>query len=52
MLKRIFLAAAVALVAAPSYATVDVAFVNPEKFSDSANQRYEMQGTLDALRST
>ena len=31
MLKRIFLAAAVALVAAPSYATVDVAFVNPEK---------------------
>jgi hypothetical protein len=49
MLKRIFLAAAVALVAAPSYATVDVAFVNPEKFSDSANQRYEMQGTLDAL---
>jgi hypothetical protein len=49
MLKRIFLAAAVALVEAPSYATVDVAFVNPEKFSDSANQRYEMQGTLDAL---
>lgn len=49
MLKRMFLAAAVALVAAPSYATVDVAFVNPEKFSDSANQRYEMQGTLDAL---
>jgi len=49
MLKRIVLAAAAALVAVPSYATVDVTFVNPEKFSDSANQRYEMQGTLDAL---
>lgn len=49
MLKRIFLAAVVALVAAPSYATVDVTFVNPEKFTDSSNQRWEMQGTLDAL---
>src|SRR5258706_1266634 len=49
MLKRIFLVATVVLVAAPSYATVDVAFVNPEKFADSANQRYEVQGTLDAL---
>jgi hypothetical protein len=49
MLKRIVLAAAVALIAAPSYATVDVAFVNPEKFTDSSNQRWEMQSTLDAL---
>jgi len=49
MLKRIVLAAAAALVAVPSYATVDVTFVNPEKFADASNQRYEMQGTLDAL---
>ena len=48
MLKRIFLAAAV-LAAVPSYATVDVAFVNPEKFADASNQRWEMQGTLDAI---
>jgi len=48
MLKRIFLAAVV-LAAVPSYATVDVAFVNPEKFADASNQRWEMQGTLDAI---
>ena len=48
MLKRIFLAAVV-LAAMPSYATVDVAFVNPEKFADASNQRWEMQGTLDAI---
>jgi hypothetical protein len=49
MLKRIFLAVAATLVAAPSYAIVDVTFVNPEKFTDSSNQRWEMQSTLDAL---
>ena len=48
MLKRIFLAAVI-LAAGPSYATVDVAFVNPEKFADASNQRWEMQGTLDAI---
>jgi len=48
MLKRIFLAAVI-LAAVPSYATVDVAFVNPEKFADASNQRWEMQGTLDAI---
>jgi hypothetical protein len=48
MLKRILLAAVV-LAAVPSYATVDVAFVNPEKFADASNQRWEMQGTLDAI---
>ena len=48
MLKRILLAAA-ALAAAPSYATVDVAFVNPENYVDSYNQRWEQQSTLDAL---
>ena len=49
MLKRIFLAAAATLIAAPSYATVEVTYVNPERFTDAANQRWEMQGTLDAL---
>ena len=49
MLKRIFLAVAATLLAAPSYATVEVTYVNPEQFTDSSNQRWEMQGTLDAL---
>ena len=48
MLKRILLAAA-ALAAAPSYATVDVTYVNPEKFTDSYNQRWEEKSTLDTL---
>ena len=48
MLKRILLAAA-ALAAAPSYATVDVTYVNPEKYTDAYNQRWEQQSNLDAL---
>ena len=48
MLKRILLAAA-AFTAVSSYATVDVAFVNPDQFTDASNQRWEMQSTLDTL---
>jgi len=48
MTKRILLAAA-ALAALPSYATVVVTWVNPDGYTDSANQRWEQQSTLDAL---
>lgn len=48
MLKRTLLAIA-ALAAVPSYATVDVAFVNPESFTDVANERWEMDSNLKAL---
>ena len=49
MLKRIFLALAAVLVVAPSYATVDVTWVNPDQFTDANNQRNDMQATLDTL---
>jgi hypothetical protein len=48
MLKRILLAIA-AVAAAPSYATVDVAFVNPERFADAYNDRWELDANLKTL---
>ncbi len=44
------LIAAVALAAVPSYATTIVTFVgDPEKYTDPANERWEIQSTLDTL---
>ena len=49
MIKPTFLAAAL-LAAAPCYATVDVAFVNPEGFTDAYNDnRWEMDANLKTL---
>jgi hypothetical protein len=48
MLKRTLLALA-ALAAAPSYAAVDVTFVNPQGFTDIANQRWETDANLKTL---
>jgi len=48
MLKRTLLAAA-AMAAAPSWATVDVSFVNPEKFTDAYNERNERDANLKTL---
>ena len=45
---RILIAAA-ALAAMPSYATVVVTFTDPDNYTDAANQRWEVQSTLDAL---
>ena len=48
MLKRTLLAIA-ALAAVPSYATVDVSFVSPEKYTDASNERWEMDSNLKSL---
>ena len=48
MLKRTLLTLAV-LAAAPSYATVDVAFVTPEGYTDAYNERWDMDSNLKAL---
>ena len=48
MLTRTLLAIA-ALAAAPCYATVDVSFVNPEGFTDAANERWELDANLKSL---
>ena len=48
MLSRILLAAA-AIAAIPCFGSVQVKWVEPEKYMDSANQRWETSSTLDAL---
>jgi hypothetical protein len=48
MIKPTLLAIAV-LAAAPAYAAVDVTFVNPEGFTDAANDRMELDSNLKAL---
>jgi hypothetical protein len=48
MLKTTLFAIA-ALAAAPSYATVDVSFINPEKFTDASNERWELDANLRTL---
>ena len=48
MLGKTLLAIA-ALAAAPCYATVDVAFVNPERFTDASNERSELDSNLKSL---
>ena len=48
MIKRTLVAIA-ALSAAPSFAAVDVAFVNPQGYADAYNERWEMDSNLKAL---
>ena len=48
MIKRMLIAIA-AVAAAPSYATVDVTFVNPEGYTDASNERWELDSNLKAL---
>jgi hypothetical protein len=48
MKSRILLVAA-ALAALPGYATTLVTFVDPDRFTDLSNQRWEAQATMDAL---
>lgn len=48
MTFRILIAAA-AFAALPSAAAVSVTFVDPGRYTDAANQRFELQSTLDAL---
>ena len=48
MKSRILLAAA-ALAAWPGYAATIVTFVEPDRYTDVSNQRWETQATLDTL---
>ena len=48
-MKSRILLAALALAALPGYAATIVTFVEPDRYTDVSNQRWETQATLDAL---
>jgi hypothetical protein len=48
-MKSRILLAALALAALPGHATTIVTFVDPDRYTDVSNQRWEAQSTLDAL---
>jgi hypothetical protein len=48
MIKHTLFAIA-ALAAAPCHAAIDVTFVNPENYTDAANQRWELDANLKTL---
>ena len=48
-MKSRILLAALALAALPGHATTIVTFVDPDRYTDVSNQRWEAQATLDAL---
>ena len=48
-MKSRILLAAVALAALPGHAATVVTFVEPDRYTDVSNERWEMQSTLDTL---